>query len=92
MLLPPRISPDQVAIVYSMGSKDSQALAVNYARRAQDSFQPISSPWIFPILKKSARSVFESKIRQPLVAHFDREIWWNRATDNQVSSKVPDSQ
>jgi uncharacterized protein (TIGR03790 family) len=85
--LPAPIEPDQVAIVYRMESKESQALAVNYARaRGIPSGNLIALN--LPESETITRSEFESRIRKPLVNHFDREIWWHRSTD-QSGVKVP---
>lgn len=86
-ILPAAIDPDQVAIVYRMESKESQALAVNYARaRGIPSSNLVALN--LPESSTISRSDFEARIRNPLVEHFDREIWWNRTTDAK-GIKVP---
>lgn len=85
--LPAAIDPDQVAIVYRMESKESQALAVNYARaRNIPSGNLIALN--LPDSGTITRSVFESRVRKPLIEHFDREIWWHRTTDSN-GAQVP---
>ncbi|MGJ8726728.1 MAG: TIGR03790 family protein [Roseibacillus sp.] len=84
---PAPIEPDQVAIVYRMESKESQELAVNYARaRGIPSGNLIALN--LPDTGTITRSVYDSRIRKPLVNHFDREIWWNRSEDAQ-GTQVP---
>ncbi|MDQ8190958.1 TIGR03790 family protein [Roseibacillus persicicus] len=85
--LPAAIEPEQIAIVYQMESKESQALAVNYARaRGIPSGNLVALN--LPESTTISRSDFESRIRNPLIDHFDREIWWHRTTDSK-GVKVP---
>lgn len=85
--LPAPIDPSQIAIVYRVESKESQELAVNYARaRGVPSANLIALN--LPDTPTISRSVYESRIQKPLVEHFDREIWWNRSTDAS-GNKVP---
>lgn len=85
--IPKAIEPQQVAIVYRVESKESQALAVNYARgRGIPSTNLIALN--LPDTHTISRSDFNSKIRKPLIKHFDREIWWHRPT-NQEGLKIP---
>ena len=84
---PAPIEPDQVAIVYRLQSEESQALAINYARaRGIPSSNLIALE--LPDTSTISRSIFNSRIRKPLAEHFDREIWWNRATDS-TGNKAP---
>ncbi len=85
--LPAAIDPDQVAIVYRAESKESEALAVSYARaRNIPSVNLIALN--LPDDGTITRSIYESRIRNPLRDHFDREIWWNRAADS-AGTQVP---
>ena len=81
------IDPDQIAIVYRVESEESQALAVKYAR-ARDIPSSNLIALNLPATGTITRSVFESRIRDPLIEHFDREIWWNRTADAK-GIKVP---
>ena len=84
---PAPIDPDQVAIVYRIESKESQKLAVDYARaRGIPSGNLIALN--LPDTGTITRSVFNSRIRKPLIEHFDREIWWHRSEDAQ-GVKIP---
>lgn len=85
--IPAPIDPSQVAILYRLESKGSQALAVNYARaRGIPSSNLIALN--LPEAGTVTRSIFESRIRKPLIEHFDRQIWWHRNSDTQ-GIKVP---
>lgn len=79
--IPAAINPEQVAIVYRRESQESQDLAVSYARARKIPTDNLISLNL-PDTQTISRSEYESKIRKPLIKHFDRESWWDRKTDS----------
>ena len=86
-IAPASIDPSQVAIVYRVEDEKSQALAVAYARARNIPSSNLIALHL-PDSHTITRRDYNSRIRKPLIKHFDREIWWARQTDDK-GAKIP---
>ena len=77
---PPPIDPASVAVLYNTSDLDSEKIARAYlAARAIPEANLIGLA--MPLTAEISRQQFDSTIKAPLVATFDKRQWWQRAKD-----------
>ncbi|MFU8892374.1 MAG: TIGR03790 family protein [Luteolibacter sp.] len=82
------IEPPQVAILYNRDVPESVQLAETYAA-ARDIPSDRLIGLSMPAQADITREDYEAKIRQPLIAHFDRMHWWRRGYDSEHGVTMP---
>ena len=85
---PPK--PEAVLVLYNSSLPDSKELAEFYAgERKIPSSQLVGLP--LPDQEEITREEYDSLIRQPLVAEFERRKWWDRMKDREGNLQIASS-
>jgi len=82
------LEPSQVAVLYNSELPESVELAETYAMARQipsDRLIGIAMPDHADI----TREAYETKIREPLIRHFERMRWWRRGYDSENGITMP---
>lgn len=85
--LPTPPAPDRVVVVYNSQVDASGELARHYAKLREI---PEANLVGLPLVEKEeiTREYYEAKIRDPLIAAFDKNDWWRRVTNEKGSQVV----
>jgi len=78
--VPAEIDPTSVAVLYNSADKESEKLAIHYARQRRIPTLNLIGLEL-PLEDTITRSDYNQKIRDPLIQHFDKASLWVRKKD-----------